>query len=77
MKYKKGSYYQVQFFDHVSGVHEALLCEVCAKVIDEDEHCLYLSWWNIIDQDDTTTMNNREDFTVVKSTVKQAYLIED
>ena len=74
MKYVKGEYYQIIFYDHCEG-KDRYMVEVVAKVVDEDDTFVYLSYWNSIHDDPETVMDNHGWLSLVKSTVVEAYLL--
>ncbi len=74
-KYKIGELYAIRFLDHILNRENLLTCEVCGRVIDEDETKLTISWWSVIDTD-PDYVDNRERLTIAKSTITHSKLIK-
>jgi hypothetical protein len=66
--YKEGGLYLIRFLDHVLKTEELLTCEVCGRVVDQDDTKLVISWWHIVDGDESTN-DNRELLTIIKPAI--------
>lgn len=67
-KFKIGSVYTIQFWDHCKG-EEKILCEVTIEITREDESFIYGTWWRIITKDKELASLNHEIISIVKSAI--------
>jgi hypothetical protein len=75
-KFKTGSIYQVEFWDHAhhtGSTSGPLMCRVWGQVIAQDELAIELAAWLCLD--DVHGLN-KESFAVLKSTVVKAKLLK-
>ena len=68
MKFKIGSKYTIQFWDHCLGQFK-VLCEVTIYITSQDKTHLYGTWWRVLTDDTATEEANREMISIIKSTI--------
>ena len=68
-KFKVGSVYLIEFWDHVSGRTEPLKCQVVGWVEKDTENYVALTWWMPEDDDEEWVKSNKEPFSIIKSTM--------
>lgn len=67
MKFKIGSKYTIQFWDHAIGV-APVMCEVTMWITGEDKTHVEGTWWRIV-SDAEIEKDNRELVHIIKSTI--------
>ena len=67
VKFKKGKWYLVEFWDHVCGADKVVKCRIFGYMIKEDKLSVTLSWWDCMDGDFKD--DNQEHVTLLKSTL--------
>jgi len=75
IEFKEDVVYRVVFYDHCMNDDDSITCEVFGRVIRQDDNVVVLSWWNILNSNVETRDNNREQVTIVKSTIKSKRVI--
>lgn len=68
MRFKVGSKYTIQFYDHCVGNFK-VLCEVTIWVTKTDRSHVYGTWWKVITDDKEVEESNREMVSIIKSTI--------
>ncbi len=74
MKYKKGEWYEIVFWDHCEG-KDRYKVQVILNFVEEDDTFLYLSYWNSLHKDEETVKLNHGYISLVKSAVVSAHQI--
>lgn len=77
MKFKKGSFYTILFYDHAldANIDEEIKCEVVGKVLLDREKSVVLCCWDVVGADDHTRRGNQTRFTVMKSCIIKRKLL--
>ena len=67
---------EVMFLDHVSGDTRPMLCSAVGYVVEETKDYLGLAWWTVMTDCKQTEMENREVFSILKSTIKKKRVLK-
>jgi hypothetical protein len=67
-RFKVGSKYTIQFWDHCTGDFK-VLCEITIWITRVDRSHIYGTWWKVITEDTEVEESNREMVSLIKSTI--------
>ena len=76
MKRYKGRVLVVKFYDHVMDALEPAEC-ICVGVLQKiEKNYIVLQVWDCLDHDDNTRLENSNFFCILRSTIIEAYVME-
>lgn len=67
VKFRKGKWYKVLFWDHVMGMDRPVQCMICGQVLKHDKLSVTFTWWETLDPE--YKEDNHEMVTLLKSTL--------
>ena len=69
MRFKVGKPYHIKFYDHCTNMDEPMVCKVMGWVVKQSSLSVVLATWLVETRDEQVREDNREIFTLLKSTI--------